>query len=1390
MQYTMTDPIPEFKKFLTTCSSLLKAESPQFLGLIRKRYDSCSEDFRSSSDMVDLLNNTMSKMVSDQKRLFVHLKDFVTKLKAWSSQNRSTGASRKRKAEMPKDSVAKVARMEDSTSEGSDLEGKLHRALGSGSHYSSVHSTSAASEAILQRRSKSSSPASRSNPDCAGAEPLTSSRSLTASPDSVRVSSGTDSKCSEDSASRPHSSLMEGDCASAAVTTTMAEGAETCANNGSGGHEIHNIPPQEVDVSCSLLHSGPASSHPGSPRPPSSLPTATAVKGEVREVCGETLQPQTNGSIEVCGEDEDKKVNSDLECLAADKKTRATSSSKSVDVKRITPQLLSHSTSNTSSGAANTPCAQSSTTHSAVLSSPHAKGKSLGDAIDRLKNKLTSQPTAVTHTTPSSKTVNGKVGDEEDDTVTEVKVVHHRHSEKHKKSVTVCKQSSERVGSSTSEASGSGGGKSAGGSRGEHSCSRSKETEMEEGEEGGGKGSKTIRRLERLLEKIRDEIEKVREKDLSLDDLNESDSAYIYEDRLQKKFVKVWDRLCQLKGCTKSSGRPIERKFKYEGTRFPEINRKIEKFVNRPNSFPDYHDVRGIIKKVNTRWQLGLNVMQINSISKETFMDVGEALQRRRQADFISTFHSKQTIPYCTGQDPAMFDEELRQKLEENGRVGRSRLEGVIRKYTDLQLALGDDNRDEGDRDRDRDASTAHHHGDKFRSHHNAKSHSDHNSGSLSHHQSKCMSDHESKSQSDHESKSQSDHESKSQSDQESKSQSDQESKSQSDHETKSVSDNNSASASEHHSDSLSDGDGEEDEEAQGKVSPQVIKAAKVVLTDCMEEEEEEEEDVEEEDMEEEEEEEDAEEEDNDGDLNMIEMDIAEECHLLMGGDDNSQDSSEWRHEFGDNWQQQGNNNNSSNNNDDNTATWQPDHDDSTGSWPEDHTDKVSWPSQRGDNTNSVELCDAVDNDSITEGDNSVRLLEVEPNRTHGTEWLREGSGGDEAAINLTENTGDDCESLPITQSENSDRRPWHTNTFGSDGKETVRWKEQVGDNETVWIEENDEDSCEQPEQTSTATTTTTHARAAAVALATDRTAEGASRVAVVEHSAVSHHPPTVVGIVREGEGGRGGGESVHPHHRLDTGVIEVYEEEDVVKVKDAVMAEGVDGRGGSGTVVDSSVGQDMRTQGACDQSEVIDLDAGVVVDPEEVTEDMAPAESAVGVRQVGEEVSGGGGESRTQQVRENNCVPEDSNACSAVATDGRCVISHVINDDDGSDAVPEHAATAPTVRTLSPDAVHTLKTGSLHVTKKSSSPVKVNPDLRLPACFQQRNSDKVFYPDRSRGYVGVEQNGDSITIGSSDEETEVKAVVKGRTLTRSDRCTVTAARPEDGDVIVLSDDD
>ena len=122
--------------------------------------------------------------------------------------------------------------------------------------------------------------------------------------------------------------------------------------------------------------------------------------------------------------------------------------------------------------------------------------------------------------------------------------------------------------------------------------------------------------------------------------------------RYKQRFVKVWKKLCEIKNRPSTTGRPVERRFYYAGlcavtsfvrkkayypsmygdyytpasnirlcrhfynialyvslardivtgTKFPEINKKIEKLINKYKVFPDYHDIRQIVQICNMKY--------------------------------------------------------------------------------------------------------------------------------------------------------------------------------------------------------------------------------------------------------------------------------------------------------------------------------------------------------------------------------------------------------------------------------------------------------------------------------------------------------------------------------------------------------------------------------------------------------------------------------------------------------------------------------------------------------------------------------------------------------------------------------------------------------------------
>ncbi|WAR30999.1 DAXX-like protein, partial [Mya arenaria] len=156
-------------------------------------------------------------------------------------------------------------------------------------------------------------------------------------------------------------------------------------------------------------------------------------------------------------------------------------------------------------------------------------------------------------------------------------------------------------------------------------------TSTETTEEGPKKGStKQIRRLEALLEQIRDQIEKVRSRELDLEDLDSDISDYILEDKLQRKCTRSY---------VSSTRQRAIQEDPQKSTRYEAVNRKIERFINKKKVFPDYHDIRGLIVKVNKAKRLNLRLRDIDDLAREAFTDVGNQLQKRRQKDFISNFH-------------------------------------------------------------------------------------------------------------------------------------------------------------------------------------------------------------------------------------------------------------------------------------------------------------------------------------------------------------------------------------------------------------------------------------------------------------------------------------------------------------------------------------------------------------------------------------------------------------------------------------------------------------------------------------------------------------------------------------------------------------------------------
>ncbi|XP_065769174.1 death domain-associated protein 6 [Muntiacus reevesi] len=196
-----------------------------------------------------------------------------------------------------------------------------------------------------------------------------------------------------------------------------------------------------------------------------------------------------------------------------------------------------------------------------------------------------------------------------------------------------------------------------------------------------------IQRLEQLLALYVAEIRRLQEKELDLSELDDPDSTYLQEARLKRKLIRLFGRLCELKDCSSLTGRVIEQRIPYRGTRYPEVNRCIERLINKPgpDTFPDYGDVLRAVEKAAARHSLGLPRQQLQLMAQDAFRDVGIRLQERRHLDLIYNFGCHLTDDYRPGIDPALSDPVLARRLRENRSLAMSRLDEVISKYAMMQ---------------------------------------------------------------------------------------------------------------------------------------------------------------------------------------------------------------------------------------------------------------------------------------------------------------------------------------------------------------------------------------------------------------------------------------------------------------------------------------------------------------------------------------------------------------------------------------------------------------------------------------------------------------------------------------------------------------------------------
>ncbi|XP_076068919.1 uncharacterized protein LOC143041098 isoform X2 [Oratosquilla oratoria] len=196
---------------------------------------------------------------------------------------------------------------------------------------------------------------------------------------------------------------------------------------------------------------------------------------------------------------------------------------------------------------------------------------------------------------------------------------------------------------------------------------------------------KKLRKIEKKMKQICDKIKECEELEVDLDD--EDNSVYLVEDRLKRQFSRLHDYYCKLAQCSPATGRPVERKFRYDGSRYGEINKRITAWVNKHKIFPDYSDVLNLVKRVTRDSSLPLRPETVRVQAQEIFRDVGKMLKERRQSDDLYSIYAY-VPPSKEGEvdkDPAANDTDLNQQLLENEKTAREKTEKIFELFVNKE---------------------------------------------------------------------------------------------------------------------------------------------------------------------------------------------------------------------------------------------------------------------------------------------------------------------------------------------------------------------------------------------------------------------------------------------------------------------------------------------------------------------------------------------------------------------------------------------------------------------------------------------------------------------------------------------------------------------------------
>ncbi|KAK0065785.1 leucine-rich repeat-containing protein [Biomphalaria pfeifferi] len=694
-----------YDEFMSFCSQALAKEDPKFLDIIKLRYEACSDEYRSSEKMATLLKDTQRNMEMERSRLFVHLKDLVTELKAHSVHHKVKKRKREHVKQLSEDSDSDIqphksikllpcsvliVKTEVTESDMSEAVPEKPKACWITTGISdSLQEISVANE--IQQVSLFKELGYFHN-DCS-VKSLHTHQSL-----NQKQKISVDRQQVADNISFVKSTFSAGHSNSSTLIKTKTHGRKCTTIVNVGSSSLQDI--QKINVSSHLIARSSASKN---------YSVDLAIRGSEQNSSkngSAAFGEGTSADSSFLGNKSIDRISSNSEQMTC---YGAISADGTQSKEIISSSSISDTTIRNPSNESKMTFFQSLETGQDCLETSNLeKPLDIGVPDNCLLNKDHPSPLIATETSSIVTTGHSDFLDSTkclvetsnrlcpvEEVITKDISVRLTDCQQHsplKSKRAVLTTLSSYVPSTSNKgfqsSSSDSAEKSAKTLKADSKAQDSSDEfqDPQKTEVMNLKHQRRVKKLEDLLESLRNEIEKCQNEELSLDHMDEETSTYIYEDKLKKKFVTAWNMLCKITKRSVTTGRPVERTVKFGGTRYKEINKRLERFLNKTKIFPDFTDIKNIVKLTNKKYKMNLSSKSIDVISREAFVDIGELLQHRRHQDFIATIGNRQTdFLRNSNTDPYLTDPEFRRKLDSNRKVARSNLDHVIAKYSKLQ---------------------------------------------------------------------------------------------------------------------------------------------------------------------------------------------------------------------------------------------------------------------------------------------------------------------------------------------------------------------------------------------------------------------------------------------------------------------------------------------------------------------------------------------------------------------------------------------------------------------------------------------------------------------------------------------------------------------------------